>query len=165
MSSPGCPTLVLDLRSRRFDRRLVLTLAAIASCAPALLVHLCGVAVALGAALLIFGTCVLALIRAGWVGPRSLIRAAWQPEGHWILTEPSGRSVTAALQPSARMSPFAVWLRWTVVEEETTPACGASPVVLLTRWDLPAHDFRRLLVRLRIDRSQWHPLATSLSHS
>ena len=123
-------------------------------------------AVLLGGSSLALAVCAVGFYRADWMGGSKLVRITWQAEGSWALTATDGTTYIASLSPSSRMSPFAVWLQWTLVDDPRNSAkpcvLGRSPAVLLGRGDITANDFRRLLVRLRMDRSEWQPLATSI---
>lgn len=161
MSSHGSPTLVLELRSLQGQRLVALTFMALAGLAPLLLFPTSAYPIFV-VLLAILGPSVLAagFRRAGWLGgARSVTRAIWRGDGTWQLIDAAGRKVEARLSPASRMSPVAVWLRWSV--EPSVAAVGrfcvsggrARTVLLLPR-DLPDPDFRRLLVRLRLDRSE-----------
>ena len=102
--------------------------------------------------LVVLGSSVLAteFHRAGRLGgTRSVFRAVWRSDGTWQLTRGSGRESEARLLPASRMSPVAIWLRWSV-----EPGGPRTRTMLLLPCDLPGPDFRRLLVRLRLDRSE-----------
>jgi hypothetical protein len=167
MSLQSSPTLVLELRQRRWDRRCAIALLCAVAIAPLALVGSVSWALLLGGSVLALAACAVGFYRADWMGPCKLVRVTWQAEGSWALTDTDGNTHIASLRPSSRMSPFAVWLIWTPVDDprNSTTSCGfgRSPSVLIGRGDIPANDFRRLLVRLRMDRSEWQPLATSLS--
>lgn len=157
MSSHGSPTLVLELRQMRGQRLAAISLMALAGLAPLLILGSVGLALAV--LLVALGLSVLAMgfRRAGWLGgTRSVVRAIWRSDGTWQLTMASNAEVEARLLPASRMSPVAIWLRWSI---EPAPAPGSmhSPrtrTLLLLPGDLSRPDFRRLLVRLRLDRSE-----------
>ena len=165
MSLPSSPTLVLELRQRRWDRRCAVFLMGAVLVAPWLLAQSISWGLLLGGSWLVFATCCFGFYRADWIGPRKLVRTTWQADGGWALTDTHGNTYIASLHASSRMSPFAVWLRWTLVDDPRSSSqlsvLGRSPSVLIGRNDISASDFRRLLVRLRMDRSEWQPLATS----
>jgi hypothetical protein len=165
MSLPSSPTLVLELRQRRWDRRCAVFLMGAVLVAPWLLAQSISWGLLLGGSWLVFATCRFGFYRADWIGPRKLVRMTWQADGSWALTDTHGNTYIASLHASSRMSPFAVWLRWTLVDDPRSSSqlsvLGRSPSVLIGRNDISASDFRRLLVRLRMDRSEWQPLATS----
>ena len=78
----------------------------------------------------------------GWVGGRRrLTRIACQPDGRWSLCEAGGQTRLAELAASSRISSQGVWLAWNGRRHKP---------LLLLKSDLPASDFRRLLVRLRV---------------
>ena len=167
MSSPSSPTLSLDLRERRWDARVAIAASFAAATAPWLLVRVVGWPAVACSSLLILVICVVGFHRANWLGPKRLVRAVWQSDGCWLLTETSGRTYMAMLAASTRMSPFAIWLRWE--SQDSFDAAewmrrGQVATLLLFRGDLPTSDFRRLLVRLRMDRSEWQPLTTRIAH-
>ena len=81
-------------------------------------------------------------------------RIVWRGDGHWALTFHNGRQVEAILEAGARMSPIAIWLRWGL----TGPAPRRRSLLLIPG-DVPDGDFRRLLVRLRLDQSECAPTA------
>ena len=145
MSSTSSPALILDARVRRAERLLAVCNIALAAAAPLLCFvyagALSGAAVlctsAFAAALAAWG-----LRRAGWLGgPQGLTFVQWTSQGDWILTSRSGEERRAQLQRTSRVASFAVWLRWR----------KAPRALLLTSFDLPADDLRRLIVRLRME--------------
>ena len=163
MSSTSSPTLLLDLRKRRWEARIAVALSAVAAAAPFLLVQGIGLQLAAGASLTILATCLFGFVRARWLGKQRLVSAAWQSDSSWLLTDASGRTYVASLSASSRMSPFAVWLHWRLEDPQSQPSARFAPrslAMLLLRPDLAGSDFRRLLVRLRMDRSEWQPLTT-----
>lgn len=102
--------------------------------------------------------------RAGWLGGHSSIhRMIWSGDGVWLLALRDGRQCEGRLRSDTRMSPAAIWLRWTIEPAPLVdaPMAGTarSRTLLLVPGDLPAGDFRRLLVRLRVDRSECAPTA------
>lgn len=141
MSSPGSPTINLDVRARRAERVIV---------GSALAATLFGlsfsnesiVSVAFAAACLL--TSVLGLFyTVGWLGgPRRLTRIVWRAEGGWLLCDASGMTHECELSGASRATPYATWLCW--VGHRTRP-------LLLVSGDVPDADFRRLVVRLRLD--------------
>jgi hypothetical protein len=140
MSSPGFPTLNLDVSARRAERLiatsiLVITVAGLSllqqSLASVAIVVLCA-AVSVG-----FGFRTI-----GWIGgPRRLARIVCQADGHWLLCDADGRTSEAMLSGASRITPFAMWLAWT--------GRAGRPLLLLPG-DVAASDFRRLVVRLRL---------------
>jgi hypothetical protein len=140
MSSPGLPTLTIDVAARRGEHRVVYASLALVSFAfwqwdlPLLI--LAGVA-ASGLIVMVAGYRAL-----GWLnGGARLARIVCQADGGWVLYEATGRAMPARLSPQCRISPHALWLRW--------DARGRRPLLLLPG-DVPDDDFRRLLVRLRM---------------
>lgn len=155
MSSHGSPTLASDLRARRGEKACAIVFIALGSFAPALAGPIAGpwLKVACVGAL----ACVLvaAFRGAGWLGGGwSLSRIVWRGDGSWALTFHNGRQVEATLEAGARMSPVAIWLRWRL----TGPAPRRRSLLLIPG-DVPDGDFRRLLVRLRLDQSECAPTA------
>ncbi|HEY6644883.1 hypothetical protein [Povalibacter sp.] len=167
MSSHGSPTLVLELR--RWPSEQVLTLGLL-------------LAVGLAAALLfrsmnplvLFLACAISLAglagafrSAGWLGGAySVTRVTWRADGVWRLTFAGGTELEGLLLPESRMSPAAIWLRWSLESPAPTDAgrrdrrCPRTRTLLVVPRDLSRADFRRLLVRLRLDRSECVPTAT-----
>jgi hypothetical protein len=140
MSSTGFPTLTIDVTARRGERfvaasvlllvlaavfqlqRPVATLALIAACA----------FISIGGGFLMLG----------WIaGDRRIARIVCQPDGGWVLCGTDGRAMERELAGTSRVSSHAVWLQWQGV---------SSPPLLLLPGDIPAADFRRLVVRLRL---------------
>src|SRR4051812_48060742 len=167
MSLPSSPTLLLDLRQRRWDVRVAVAISIAAAAAPLLLLHVVTWPLLALASALIVTICAMGLHRANWMGARRLVRAGWQPDGYWLLSADDGRTELAVLSSSSRMSPAVIWLHWTLQNsnESAHSSLSAHPnSLLLFRGDLPRSDFRRLLVRLRMDRSEWKPLTTRTAH-
>jgi len=152
MSSQGSPTLILELPRLRSECLLGVALIVLAVAAPLLLIDdMTGLAIVALVAVLLTAS----FRRAGWLGgPHALIRTTWRSDGVWRLTRSGGEECDAQLLPSSRMSPVAIWLRW----ESDDPSIRGRALLVLAR-DVPAGDFRRLLVRLRLDRSQFAPAA------
>lgn len=143
MSSQGSPTLDLDVRSRRTERRIAMLILMTGAASPWLLQSGFAAFVLIAAcagAILAFG-----FWRAGWLGgARAVARITWQGDGRWFLTDRKGSRLEATLQADSRRGPGCVWLRWQVIG-------AASRSMLLLRDDLAPHELRRLLVRLAID--------------
>lgn len=161
MSSPGLPTLQLDLRSRRVEERCAILLTLFAWAAPMLVVSNIGFWWSAGIGLMtssgVLGGCYL----AGWLGGAAALRSVtWRSDGSWVLCDARRRNFDAVLHAASRMSPHAIWLRWDLMPG-TPPAAGTrrTRTLLLCPGDLPPDDFRRLLVRLRVDRSECAPIA------
>jgi hypothetical protein len=84
--------------------------------------------------------------RAGWIhSPLSLQSAVWDADGRWFLSH-AGKTCEARLRGDSWISARALLLRWDVEE-----GSFRHITVLLTPADLGAVDFRRLVVRLRVD--------------
>lgn len=140
MSSPGLPTLTIDVTARRGEHRIVFATVALVALAfwqwnvPAYV----SMSAAAGGLL-----AMMAGYRAlGWLGGGTrLIRIACAADDHWLLYEANGRAIPARLSPHSRIGSGAVWLRWDVR--------GRRPLVLFSG-DIADDDFRRLLVRLRV---------------
>lgn len=144
MSSPGLPTLTIDVSARRGERRIVVATLLIV---PFALWQwsLPDAAVAIAGALFVVAIA-CGFVAAGWVvGRRRLARIVCQADGRWALYEASGRVIDAELTAATRTSSHAVWLCWT--ERRFAP-------LLLLRGDIPNDEFRRLLVRLRVAPSR-----------
>jgi len=157
---------VFDLRERRAERRCALLLLTLAALAPALVIRNLGLMIALVAGLIAIAVIGTGFWFAGWLGGRrALVRLVWRPDGSWCLIQADGREFEGQLQPASRMSPAAIWLRWALHEPPSpipdAPRPGGMPArtLLLLPQDLPRADFRRLLVRLRLDQSECAPTA------
>jgi hypothetical protein len=154
MSSPGLPTLDLEVASRRTEKRVALLAICLAAAAPWLMdpgweMLLPG----MGAS----GLCWLGFQRAGWLdGKRRIGRVSWRTEGHWLLTDAQGREFEATLRPDTRVAAGLVWLRWNAVDARGRHALrilrGRARSMLLTSGDIPQPQLRRLCVRLRLAR-------------
>lgn len=141
MSSPGSPTIDLDVRARRAELAVV---------AFAIACVLFGLSfsnesifnIVVAAACLL--TSVLGLFyTVGWLGgSRRLTRIVWRTEGHWLLCDAGGTTRECALSGASRVTPYVAWLCWK--GRRTRP-------LLLVSGDVPDGDFRRLVVRLRMD--------------
>lgn len=143
MSSHGLPTLFLDIRGRRAERAVAASMLVLACCASTQL-PLPGAVLAavVPAAATLVG---LGFLFSGWLGgPGRLTRIACQPDGRWMLSDGAGRTVEAELAPGSRITPFALWLEW--------QGRAGRPLLLLPG-DVPATDFRQLVVRLRLSAS------------
>jgi hypothetical protein len=140
MSSSVLPTLNIDVSHRRGDRTLV---AAALLCAIAAMVLWQEV----GANGAISSLCVVAGIGAafrslGWLGGRFRIsRVVVQGDGQWLLCDRDGRTTERTLAGSSRVTSRLIWLQW--------QGMPLRPI-LLVPGDIPADDFRRLVVRLRL---------------
>jgi hypothetical protein len=155
MSSHGSPTLASDLRTRRAEPACAALLIVLGSLAPALIGPIAGTGFKVSCIVVLAAVLAAAFRRAGWLGGGgSLARMVWRGDGSWTLTFRSGRQAEATLDGSTRMSPVAIWLNW-----ELGGARPRKRSLLLIPGDLPESDFRRLLVRLRLDQSECAPTA------
>jgi hypothetical protein len=166
MSSHGSPTLVLELRRARSQRAVALSFLILVGLAPFLAFRSINPFLVIPADLAVLAVLAITFRMAGWLGgPGSLSRVVWRSDGIWRLIEAGGAEAEGRLLPTSRMSPVAIWLQW--APEPATPtdvrpryrAWGRSRTLLLLPRDLPDADFRRLLVRLRLDRSECAPTA------
>ncbi len=142
MSSRNSPTVALDVRARRAERRAAWLALVGAGCAAALL----GSAAAWTQLLAVAGIGAIAygLWRAGWIGSRHrIVDVRWLADGRWILAD-RGRTFPADLCTDTRLFGLAVWLHW-----KTGPRRRRS--MLLAPGDLPDGQLRALGVRLRIE--------------
>jgi hypothetical protein len=140
MSSTGSPTLTVDVAARHGERRIVLATLLIAPLA-VLQLELRGLVLAV--VLILALTAIVGGFRAiNWLGDaRRLTRIVCQSDGSWLLYEAGGRVTETDLTNATRFSTHALWLCWS--------GRRLRPLLLL-RGDLPAADFRRLRVRLRV---------------
>jgi hypothetical protein len=153
MSSRGLPTLVFDVRARRLERRIALAGVVLALAVPALVTDNIGVTAALIGSSLAVSAVAAGFWYFGWIGGRaeSLASLAWKSDGTWLLTDRGGRVHEAVLRTDTRvLNARFLWLRW----DTPLPFSGWTRRVslLLGMGDVPATDFRRLQVRLRLDR-------------
>ena len=164
MSSHGFPTLRLDVRGRRTEMRCAAILGLLSSAAPMLVAGNIGWWWAAGIALMTSAAVLTAFRQAGWMaGDDTLLAVTWRSDGGWLLCDARGRNFEAVLGPDSRMSPKAVWLRWDVLPATLTGrGTRRTRILLLCPGDVPAGDFRRLLVRLRVDRSECAPTAVQV---
>lgn len=161
MSSPSSPTLDLDVRQRRIERRIASVAIAAALVSPWLLLSANGWANGwadgwMSALLSLAGGLLVAagFWHGGWIGSRyRLVRITWLPDGRWNLSTHAGKGIEARLSAATRRGPNFAWLRW------QAPYPGS---MLLVDKDLRPGEFRRLLVRLSIDRLQ-EPIAMSFA--
>ncbi len=164
MSSQGLPSLVFDLQSRRAQKRCAILAIILTAAVPVLLTGIPGIPLTLSISVLATLVVAAGFRHAGWLnGPSALVGITWRADALWILTDARGRNYEAVLSPASRMSPHAIWLRWTIQQPADSFAMRTwfrSRTLLLARGDLPDADFRRLLVRLRLDRSECAATAT-----
>lgn len=170
MSSPGLPTLVLDLRRRRGERLVASGALLLVALSALSLLSIMGVWVILLMLAVCLPLIAIGFWRAGWFGgAHSLVRITWGSDGRWRLACATGEELDGELLPQTRMSPVAIWLRWSVsLPAAPVPRLGRSQTrrtgtLLLFPGDLSRADYRRLLVRLRLDRSECAPAATRAS--
>jgi hypothetical protein len=143
MSSPGSPTLDLDVHNRRTERLIACVTIAMAMISPWLIHPLGSLQLAL---LSTTATSLVAagLWRLGWIGQRHrLDRIVWLADGRWLLSTGSGERIEAELSHTTRRGRTFAWLRWRAPHRYS---------MLLLRGDLAGSELRRLLVRLGIDR-------------
>ena len=140
MSSPGFPTLNLDVSGRRAERTLGI----------AILIAACAALSVLDQPLVLIASGMLCTTLAiaggfrliGWMGGAGRItRIACQPDGHWLLSDGRGQVSDCVLSGASRVTPAAIWLLW---------AGRSNRPLLLLPGDIPAEDFRRLVVCLRL---------------
>lgn len=139
MSSPALPTLNLDVDARRADRRLALAILIATPIALTLLQQ--SIPVLVIATVVTTLTLAAGFRRAGWLGGATrIVGIACRSDGQWVLRDAGGRRSERSLSGGTRVTPFAIWLRW----------YDNPRSVLLVSGDIPAADFRRLVVRLRL---------------
>jgi len=149
MSSHGSPTLDLDVRARRIERRVAIAAVVTAVMSPWLLQAVdpfvrITLSVATGALV------AAGFWRAGWLGIKHrLARIAWLGDGRWILQMHAGQSFEAQLDTGTRRGSHFAWLRWRTSHFRSQPHS-----MLLVQGDLRPGELRRLLVRLGTDRLQ-----------
>jgi hypothetical protein len=165
MSSHGSPTLVLELRQARTQGVVALSLLIFISLAPLLVLGTVNPFLVLPVHLAVVAVLAITFRMAGWLGGAgSLSRVIWRSDGVWRLIEAGGGEFEGRLRATSRMSPVAIWLQWAPLPASPTDRPGFRPwrrtrTLLLLPRDLPDADFRRLLVRLRLDRSECAPTA------
>lgn len=146
MSSPGLPTLELDVRPRRAEPCLASLAICIAGAAPWLAGH--GWKHLLLAVVAMTG-CIVGLRLAGWLGGlRRIDRIAWRADGTWQLTDAGGRCYEAVLRTDSRVAASMLWLRWDARSGAAAKRTRRS--MWLTAQDVPQQQLRRLGVRLRL---------------
>ncbi|GFE80795.1 hypothetical protein GCM10011487_27950 [Steroidobacter agaridevorans] len=147
MSLPdsAIPTLTLDVRSRRSERRLG-ALALLGVAAAAMLLPIPPLAAALffviAASLVGFG-----LWWQGWLGGTDRLTAvSWLSDGSWRLASATRQNIPATLSASSRIGSRWLWLRWHIP--------GAHPrhrSMLILKGDVLPAELRRLNARLRLE--------------
>ena len=169
MSSHGLPTLTFDLHSLRAQRYVATGAVSLAAVACVLFRGTIGWSLNILVCFMTGSVIAAAFHRAGWLGRRHcLTRITWRSDGCWIVTDARGHNFEAALRPDSRMSPHIIWLCWLIqdshdVRRQWNPWRRLQSSLLLVRGDVPQGDFRRLLVRLRVDRSECAPIASQAS--
>ncbi len=162
MSSNGSPILTFDFRRQRAQPAVALILILLAALGPFLMGSAIDAGLRSACALLMAVGAAWAFRIAGWLGgPLAVSSIVWDRDGMWRLMLRDGRQCEGHLRADTRMSPAAIWLVW-AIEAESGPAKPRMPrsrTLLVSPRDLPAGDFRRLLVRLRVDRSECAPTA------
>jgi hypothetical protein len=144
MSSTSSPSLRLDVRARRAERWLALALIALAASIPSLfgLASAAALPVSLAAA----AVALYAVRREGWLGVREAVESiTWRSAGEWELGTRGGRQVLCELGRGSRATSGAIWLCLRESGRRHTWR------FLVTPFDLPGDEFRRLFVRLRLD--------------
>jgi len=161
MSLQGSPTLVLDVGSRRTEKRVAAASALLAAGAaafislntvPANVSMVASIAIALSAA----AVALAGFRNAGWIdGHRRIRRIVWQTDGRWCLIGPALGQVEGILCGDSRVGAGYAWLRWDVQPPQSGPRRVRT--VLLAAGDVSEPDLRRLSMRLRIDGALRRP--------
>jgi hypothetical protein len=140
MSSTAFPTLTIDVSARRAERILVcVVLVLVLLALSRLQVDGARLAITISSALI---SIVGGFALLGWLGgKRRLTRIACQTDGRWALCDATGRTIERELASTSRVMSHALWLRWRGTR---------APALMLLPGDIPADDFRRLVVRLRL---------------
>ncbi len=160
MSSQGSPTLDLDVRARRTERRIAVTATLAAVVAPLLLQIDWRLSAA--AALVCAFTVGCGFWSAGWLpavqpAGHRLCRLVWLADGRWLLTNERGDQFETSLLDDTRLGFGCAWLRWTTHLDQIAPGrtdrngMRHRYAMLLGPGDLRASDLRRLQVRLAVD--------------
>jgi hypothetical protein len=138
-------TLTIDVRARRAER-LLGVLALFGVVGAGLLLPPVSLLVTVSFSLVTVAM-IAGMWRQGWLGgARRLARIDWLPEGQWQLRDARHTEVAADLRADSRIGTHWLWLRW-----NAQSACSRGRSMLLVRGDIPDHDLRRLVVRLRLD--------------
>ena len=157
MSLPSSATLIrpltIDVRARRAERALgVLALLGLVGAGMLLLPSFSVLSAASFA--LVSAAVIAGLWLHGWLGgARRLARIACLPNGHWQLRDARHTDAFARLRADSRVSAHCLWLRWNA--ESAWPRRAS---MLLIYGDLPAADWRRLTVRLRLQNPVDQPV-------
>lgn len=107
---------------------------------------------------LVLGLCVVAsalIAVRGHLGGLSVRLAVWEADGDWSLTRADGLRAAAWLLPESYVSPWLVILRF------RGRGVGWRPVLVLLSDSLDPDTFRRLRVRLRLNRTSMFPNGAS----
>ena len=144
MPDSAIPTLTLDVRSRRSERRLgALALLGVAAAVMLLPIP------ALSAILLFVlsaGLVGVGLWRQGWLGGDRLTAVRWLSDGSWQLCSLTRKNIPATLSADSRAGAGWLWLRWHIP--------GARPrqrSMLILKGDVLPAELRRLSARLRLE--------------
>ena len=144
MSLPdsAIPTLTLDVRSRRSERRLgVLALLGVAAATMLLPLPPWSAVAFFGIAAALIG---LGLWRQGWLGGADRLTAvSWLSDGRWLLASDTRKDISATLSSDSRVGSRWLWLHWHT-------NAGRRSMLIVKGDALPA-EFRRLGVRLRLE--------------
>jgi len=132
---------MLDVRARRTEA-CVAVLSVIAGAGAPWLLSPLAPPLAPGLSIAAVALVILGLRRAGWLGgSRRLVRVVWQSDDRWFLTDASGSVSEGRLRACSRIASQAAWLCW---------HADVNRSMLLTPYDIPPKDLRRLVVRLRL---------------
>lgn len=152
LPSSATPTLTIDVRSRRSERRLgVLAFGGVAAAT-----HLLSLQPVSAALLFVTASAVvmLGLRSQGWLGGAGrLTTVSWLSDGSWVLTRADRKNIPATLSADSRVGTDWLWLRW---HTRGGRPCHCSMLIL--KGDVLPADFRRLGVRLRLESVSRRPL-------
>ena len=155
MSLPdsAIPTLTLDVRSRRSERRLgALALLGVAAAAMLLPVAPLSAALFFVIAAALVG---LGLWWQGWLGGADRVTAvSWLSDGSWLLASGTRQNIPATLSADSRIGSCWLWLRW-----HTSGARPRHRSMLILKGDVLPAELRRLSARLRLESVSLSALA------
>ncbi|WP_129647182.1 hypothetical protein [Peristeroidobacter agariperforans] len=147
MSLPdsAIPTLTLDVRSRRSERRLgALALLGVAAAAMLLPIPPLSAALFCVSAAAVVGS---GLWWQGWLGGADRLTAvSWLSDGSWLLATATRTNIPATLSADSRIGSRWVWLRW-----HTPGSRPRSRSMLILKGDVLPAELRRLNARLRLE--------------
>jgi hypothetical protein len=147
MSLPdsAIPTLTLDVRSRRSERRLgALALFGVALAAMLLPIPPLSAALFFVVAATLVG---VGLWSQGWLGGADrLTSVSWLSDGGWLLTSAKRKNIPATLSAASRIGSCWLWLRW-----HTPGARRCHCSMLILKGDVLPAELRRLSARLRLE--------------